>query len=90
MSDRNPTIDRPQGSPRDQRESFSDIIRRTNREAGIPATTPVPQSTVAPPSLPDAPFGEMVGFAFKWLLAITIASLFIEVPIGLILYFALR
>lgn len=71
----------------DQRESFSDIIRRSNRAAGIPARTP---PAVAPSVLPDAPFGEMVGFAFKWLMAITIASLFIEVPIGLILYFALR
>jgi tetrahydromethanopterin S-methyltransferase subunit B len=75
MSDRNPTIERPQGSPRDQRDSFPQRF---------------PQVTATPSVLPDAPFGEMVGFAFKWLLAITIASLFIEVPIGLILYFALR
>jgi hypothetical protein len=77
-------------SARDQAESFSDIIRRSNREAGIAAGTSPLRHTIAPRVLPSAPFGDMVVIALKWTLAIAIAWVILGLPIGLILYFALR
>lgn len=38
----------------------------------------------------DMPFGDMLAFALKWVVAISLALVIIDVPIAVILYFVLR
>ena len=68
-----------------QPDSFKSLVGNT-----APPRIPLPQVIESRPTLPDAPFGEMVAFAVKWLLAFALAWVILGIPVGVILYFLLR